>query len=249
MAFSAEQFQILRTLAILRPLNVTCGKVRIGGPNDGGYVMANDFKGNTLCYSIGVGPQVIWDHEMANRSMHVYQYDHTVERAPSDHPSFHFHKIGVAPNLSDPQMITLERMLEDNDHCDEDHMLLKIDIEGFEWDVLDGMSSNLLSKFDQIVVEFHGLQFLDRDSFQTRAERVFKNLAHSHACIHIHGNNYGGFSIIKNVPVPNVIEVTYALRSRFDFIESTDIFPTHLDDPCKSDEPDLFLGDFKYRCS
>lgn len=248
MATSAEQLQILRTLSILCPVNVTCGKVRIGGPNDGGYVMANDFKGNTLCYSIGVGPQVFWDQEMAKRNMEIYQYDHTVELAPSDHPKFHFHKIGIAADLSDPEMITLERMLEDNGHSDESSMLLKIDIEGFEWDVFDRMSSNILSKFDQIVVEFHGLEFLDRDSFRSRAERVFRNLSHSHACIHIHGNNYGGYGMVRNIPVPNVIEVTYALRSRFAFIESTDIFPTHLDDPCKPDEPDLFLGDFKYKC-
>ena len=42
---------------------------------------------------------------------------------------------------------------EINRDTDEQHMLLKIDVEGAEWDVFDGMSSNLLSKFDQIVAE------------------------------------------------------------------------------------------------
>ena len=248
MPSSAEQLQILRTLSVLHPMNVTCGKVRTGGSNDGGYVMANDFKGNAIGYSIGVGPQVLWDHEMASRGMKIHQYDHTVEAAPSSHPSFHFNKIGIAPNLDDPQLVTLDRMLEDNGHADEQHMLLKIDVEGAEWDVLDGMSSNLLGKFDQIVVEYHALEYLDRDSFRHRAERVFRNIDHTHACIHVHGNNYGSFGIVRNIPIPNVLEVSYVLRDRFSLIESTDIFPTHLDDPCKSDEPDLFLGDFKYRC-
>ena len=55
MPTSAEQLRVLRTLSTLSPRNVTGGKVRTGGPNDGGYVMVNDFEGVTVCYSIGVG--------------------------------------------------------------------------------------------------------------------------------------------------------------------------------------------------
>lgn len=246
MPLSAEQLQIFRTLSILRPFNVTCGKTRIGGPNDGGYVMANDFEGNNICYSIGVGPQVQWDEEMAARGMDVFQYDHTVEGLPAEHPRFHFNKVGIGPDLSDPQLITLEKMLADNEHGSEANMLLKVDIEGAEWDVLDGMPSKILARFDQIVLEYHAFEFFDRESFRSRAERVFRGLSHTHVPIHIHGNNFPGFRIVKNIPLPDVIEVTYALKGRFDFAESTDIFPTHLDDPCKGDEPDLFLGDFNY---
>jgi hypothetical protein len=247
MPSSAQQLEILRTLSILRPMDVTCGKVRTGGPFDGGYVMANDFEGTKICYSIGVGPQVIWDEEMAGRGMEIFQYDHTVEGTPVTHPNFHFRKIGIAANLDDPELITLEKMLDQNGHKKKENMLLKIDVEGAEWEVFDGMSSKLLSKFDQIVVEYHGLEYLERDSFRARAERVFRAIGHTHQCIHIHGNNYGGFAMVHNIPVANVIEVTYVLKSRFQFIESTDIFPTHLDDPCKPDAPDLYLGDFKYQ--
>lgn len=248
MPTSPEQLEILRTLSTLWPRNVTCGKVRTGGPNDGGYVMANDFDGISICYSIGVGPQVIWDHEMADRGMEIHQYDHTVESAPSNHPSFHFNKVGIAAHLDDPELITLEKMLENNGHGAKENMLLKIDVEGAEWEVFDGMRSSTLSKFNQIVVEYHGFEFLGQESFRSRAERVFRNIAHSHCCIHIHGNNYAGFSVVAGIPVPNVIEVTYALKEKFKFMESTDVFPTHLDDPCRPGIPDMFLGDFKYKC-
>jgi hypothetical protein len=210
--------------------------------------MANDFEGNRICYSIGVGPQVIWDTEMAERGMEIYQYDHTVESTPDNHPNFHFNRIGISHKLDDPQLITLESMLEMNDHLNKDNMLLKIDVEGAEWDVFENISSKTLMKFDQIVVEFHGLNFFDRDSFRVRADKVFRNIAHSHSCIHIHGNNYGSISVVKNIPLPEVIEITYARHDRFEFIESHDIFPTRLDDPCNSNFPDLFLGNFKYRC-
>lgn len=239
--------EILRTLSLLHPYGVACGKVRTGGPHDGGYVMANDFRGNRIGYSIGVGPQVDWDVEMAGRGMHIYQYDHTVESVPAEHPNFHYFKLGIGPDLSDPELVTLERMLENNDHLSEENMLLKVDVEGAEWDVFDSMSSNLLQKFDQIVVEYHGLEFLDRESFRSRANRVFKTINHTHRVIHIHGNNYASFSMIHNIPVPEVLEISYARKGRFDFFESEDIFPTHLDEPCRSDVPDLYLGEFKYK--
>lgn len=247
MPTSAAQMEVLRTLSLLHPLGVSCGKVRTGGPHDGGYVMANDFRDNRIAYSIGVGPQVEWDVEMANRGLHIYQYDHTVEGLPAQHPNFHYAKIGIGPDLSDPELVTLERMLEDNEHVDEENMLLKIDVEGAEWDVFDKMSSNTLAKFDQVVVEYHGFEFLGQDSFRTRADRVFQVLNHTHQVIHIHGNNYANFAMIQNIPVPHVLEVSYARKGRFEFCESTDVFPTHLDEPCRWDEPDLYLGDFKYK--
>lgn len=246
MPLAPEQLQLLRVLSVLRPLNVTCGKVRIGGPNDGGYVMANDFDGVEVCYSIGVGPQVIWDEAMAGRNMDIYQYDHTVEAVPAEHPRFHYAKLGIGPNLDDPDLITLEKMLEDNGHAKSARMILKMDVEGAEWDVLDGMRSNTLGRFDQLIVEFHGLEFLGQESFLLRADRTFRNIAHTHVPIHIHGNNYAGMEVVKGIPVPHVIEVTYARRDRFEFIENEEIFPTHLDDPCRPDAPDLYLRSFKY---
>lgn len=246
MPLSSDQLQILATLAVLHPFGVNCGKVRIGGPNDGGYVMANDLAGVVACYSIGVGPQVIWDVDMAARGLDVYQYDHTVECAPAEHPRCHFRKLGIGPDLSTPDLVTLEKMLEDNSHSDASGLILKMDVEGAEWDVLDGMSSNTLSRFDQIVIEYHALEFLDRDSFRSRAERAFRTVGHTHRPIHIHGNNYAGFRIVRNIPIPDVIEVTYARKGRFEFVESDDVFPTHLDEPCDWQAPDLFLGSFKY---
>jgi hypothetical protein len=245
MSLTSKQVEIIRALSMLHPQNVTCGKVRIGGPNDGGYVMANDLRGNAICYSIGVGPQVIWDEEMAARGMDVFQYDHTVDAAPARHPRFHFRKIGLGKD--DPNLMSLEQMLQENGHAELGQMILKVDIEAAEWDVFDGMSSATLARFDQIIIEFHCLEYLADKGFCNRAERIFQNIARTHVPIHVHGNNFGGTAIVENIPLPNVAEVTFALNSRFEFIESIDVFPTELDEPCNPEAPDLYLGTFKYR--
>lgn len=102
------QKQVLETLSLLEVQSVTCGKIRIGGANDGGYVMANDFEGNKVAYSIGVGPQVQWDAEMAERGFIIHQYDHTVPGLPQEHPNFRYTALGIAPDLSHSDLITLE---------------------------------------------------------------------------------------------------------------------------------------------
>ena len=244
---SLLQTQILETLSLLEVQSVTCGKIRIGGPHDGGYVMANDFEANQIAYSIGVGPQVQWDVEMAGRGLVIHQYDHTVPGLPEEHPTFRYTPLGIAPDLLHPDLITLDEMLARNGHATVSNMLLKIDVEGAEWDVFDSMDHATLAKFDQIVVEFHGLEYLGMDTFRERCNRVFRKLNFHHVPVHIHANNYSAIHTLENIPVPGVVELSYCLRSRFTFTPSEEIFPTPLDQPCRAEAADIFLGRFKFK--
>jgi hypothetical protein len=58
------QAQMRATLALISPATVlNKPKRRVGGPNDGGYVMLDDLDRIGVCYSLGVGPDVsigIW---------------------------------------------------------------------------------------------------------------------------------------------------------------------------------------------
>ena len=69
-------------------------KTRIGDNTDGGYVLpaiALDCDG---VLSIGVGMNVSFDLQLAERGAQVLQFDHTVERSPTAHANFHFHELG-----------------------------------------------------------------------------------------------------------------------------------------------------------
>lgn len=242
------QKSVKHVLGLFDPCSVKCGKIRIGGGHDGGYVMANDFSKNKVAYSIGVGPQVLWDADMADRGLQVYQYDHTVDAVPDAHDNFHYSKLGIgADDMSNPQLITLEKMLADNGHLDHENMILKMDVEHAEWDVFLAMDVNLLKKFDQIVMEMHGFFDMHDNSFRTHAGIALKKLSKFHRCIHIHANNYSSFRIVAGVAVPETIEVTYCLKDKFEFLEEPDFFPTIYDLPCNPDAPDLYLGQFKFR--
>jgi hypothetical protein len=244
----AGQNSILAALALISPVAVSgIPKTRTGGAGDGGYVMLDDFAGVSGCYSIGIGPDVSWDIDMAERGLEVWQYDHTVPRAPAQHANFHFHKVGLTHETSPvPNMLRLETMLEQNGHLGASDLLLKIDVEGAEWEVFDTLDTATLARFRQILCEFHWFQHLATPEFRSRARRVFELLRRTHRVIHVHSNNFGKLASPGGVPIPEVLELTFVSSERYRFEPNRETFPTLLDRANHPERPDWFLGPFRF---
>lgn len=242
------QSQILATLRLISPAApINVAKCRVGGFEDGGYVMLDDLDCIGICYSLGVGPDVSWDCAMAERGAQIYQYDHTVENAPADHPRFRHFRIGITHDHSlAPYFKRIDALIDENGHSDRDDMVLKIDIEGHEWDSLDALDPAVFARFRQIVAEFHGMRLLNIESFRQRARRVFSKLRQAHEVIHVHGNNFAGMTIIEGIPIADCVELSFASRRYYSFVPSFEIFPGELDCANNSTIPDLFLGSFKF---
>jgi Methyltransferase FkbM domain len=240
------QAQMRATLALISPATVlNKPKRRVGGPNDGGYVMLDDLDRIGVCYSLGVGPDVSWDLEMAERGAVVLQYDHTVENAPATHPNFRHFRVGITHDEAlAPDMKRLDMLLLENGHVDRDDMILKVDIEGHEWDALGVINSLTFARFRQIVVEFHGMRLLEIDTFRQRAHRLFLTLRQTHEVIHVHGNNYAGLHIVMGMPIADCLEVTFVNRRYHSFVPCHECFPGTLDSPNHANRPDWFLGSF-----
>ena len=246
---AALQEKVLGTLALLSPVKVAgFRKRRVGGDEDGGYVMLDDLTDIGVCYSLGVGPDVSWDIEMAELGAEIFQYDHTVTAPPSSHPRCRHFKIGITHDDSlAANLRRIDTLVRENGHSGRTDMVLKIDIEGFEWDSLSVLSTRVLGQFRQILCELHGLRMVDLESFRTRATALFNKLRATHHCIHVHGNNFGGMAIVAGTPIADVLELTYVRKSDYVFMPSDEVFPTELDGPNNTNLPDLFLGTFQFR--
>ena len=240
---------MLETLALISPMKVAgFRKVRVGGIGDGGYVMLDDLQGIGVCYSLGVGPDVSWDVEMAERGARVFQYDHTVAAPPTSHPRCTHFKVGISEDDTiAANMKRVDTLMLENGHGDRQDMVLKIDIEGSEWDSLAVLTTKVFRQFRQILVEFHGMRLLNLDTFRDRAAALFSTFRMTHQCIHVHGNNYGGMTIVEGIGMADVIELTLVRRADYAFQPSDEVFPTHLDRPNNVAAPDLFLGSFRFQ--
>lgn len=207
--FQRRLVEISKTLRVERLADPNIGFSRFGNQFDGGYVMLNDFNNNDALVSLGVGNDVTLDAELSKTISKVHFYDHTVSDLPQTIHNAVLHKeeIGYIKENAVTLEETLIRLKPSGD------TILKMDIEGSEWEVLENTVS--LGDFKQIVIEFHGLhQLINLDAF-IKITSALRKIHSTHAPVHLHANNYVPLAIIGNSVVPDVIEVTYLNRSKY----------------------------------
>jgi hypothetical protein len=240
-----DQSRVLKLFRLFSPVAViSTPMIRIGDLADGGYVMADCLSGTSAGFSFGIGTNVSWDRDIAQRNITVYQYDHSIEAPPLLYPGCVFHKkaIGVERNATCESIASI---LQTHGAPGQDN-ILKMDIDGSEWDVLDAVSTDDLKRFSQIACEFHGFERMGDDAWYQRALRSMTKLRSLFQVVHVHGNNWGHLALFSNVPFPTVLEVTFLAKSGHAFGPNTKIFPTPLDAPNQAGFADLFLGAFQF---
>ncbi|MDR7038105.1 NTP pyrophosphatase (non-canonical NTP hydrolase) [Methylobacterium sp. BE186] len=236
---------ILRRLRPHRPVGTD--KIRVGRDHDGGYVMVDDLDGVAAAYSLGISDDVSWDLDLANRGIEVFQFDHTIENTPVEHPRLHWSKLGIEGVSSEQEQLdTLTHILARNAHRDRTDLVLKCDIEGHEWEMLSHLSSNLLDCFRQIVIEIHLLDRLGSDAFLDTLRRGVLALTANHRVVHVHANNCAPYFILGGIPLPSVLELTLLRRDRRRLEPSDETFPTALDMPNAPHLADFQLGTFRF---
>ena len=241
--------------------------IRVGRDHDGGYIMVDDFKNVKNAYSCGIDHDVSWDLDLINRnsrgSIEIFMYDHTIDGLPQEHEHFHFFKTGITGiyDPAHPELETIPRLIKKNGHQDDYNMVLKMDIEGAEYDFLENVDEDTLNHFSQIVIEFHWFlhKFFQPTGLENKILFSLDKLNSTHQLVHIHGNNAS--PIISNPTInngkpiftppgiarnglvlPNLLECTYLHKERYKFKESKRFFPTPLDRADDPGRPDINLG-------
>ena len=134
-------------------------RILLGKKTDGCYVLLDDFENIKIAYSFGISNKIQFDDALAKRGIDVYMYDHTIKSLPYNNSRFHWSKIGICGNNERTQNLkTLEDLMKENGHISEKNMILKIDIEGWEWNPLNGINEDILRQFKYILIEYHFLE-------------------------------------------------------------------------------------------
>lgn len=153
----------------LENLTYTCrNATRVGGPHDGGYVVCEDAPwraaGGCVLLGYGIGRRDGFEAEVSDKwGCAVQEFDPTVGTSPGSkaHPSMiHFHREGVsgAPGvLPIGKVDSLERQLDRFGPTPGrgEELLVKMDVEGAEWSVLNSTPDSVLGRVDQLVMELH----------------------------------------------------------------------------------------------
>lgn len=229
--------QLLKRLAPFESPSIKL--IRVGNKADGGYVMGDVFDKVDAAYSLGIANDITWDKEIAQRSIPVYMYDHTINYLPEEHKNFKFFKIGICGKPGILGMKDIGTLIKENGHTGK-NLLLKMDIEGFEYPALQALSDEEIAHFSQICMEIHdlnGLLFDVERHFEIRS-CLEKILRHMH-CVHIHANNVGWIAERGGISVPVLLEVSFIRKDLVGDFRRADYLQTELDEPNNPDLPEI----------
>ncbi|CAE6938920.1 unnamed protein product [Symbiodinium sp. CCMP2456] len=221
---------------------------RFGEHLDGGYLICMDHlaKGDIqAAYSMGIDDHDLWSKDVyMTYDVPVFQYDCTVDKPAQDCDSCSFYKSclkGEDDGVEDPMNLTLQQVLTKTSKGGgpDRSLLMKMDIEGGEWQALGTASDETLRKFRQLVVEFHWLQHEEQHvQFVSTLRRLKKA---GFRVVHLHGNNAAPMYEYGDFQIPHVLEVT--LDSQGPEIPCvTDEVRSPLDHPNLAMKPELPLA-------
>jgi hypothetical protein len=203
-AANAQHRNTLIRAALLKELQpvklANCELQRFGEANDGGYLLCGNLLGDVKAgYSYGISGYDGWGCEISRKlTVRVHEYDCFDLTRPicqGGYTVFHGECVaGSASTDKDGRVFdTPEHQIARNGDRDK-HLVIKMDVEGAEWDTFLQSPDSLFERIDQLAVEFHG-------SGDEKFTRAIQRLKRFFYVANLHFNNYSCDE--KYAPLPS----------------------------------------------
>jgi hypothetical protein len=173
----------------LQPVTLkNCTLKRYGGAHDGGYLMCENLAGGVeSVYSYGIATEDKWGCDVSRQFVvPIHQYDcFTPHRPICEGGHFVFHDECVGPRaetINAQPFDTLPSQIARNGDAGK-RLLVKIDIEGAEWDSLIATPDAVLDTIDQMPMELHGTD-------EAKFVELLRRLKRQFHLVNLHFNNY-----------------------------------------------------------
>lgn len=194
---------LLPLIEKLTPKNVHSNKFRLGPNRDGGYII-NDLiaqhtkKLITIGYGNSEGFEVEW-YEKYNTPIDIYDgtcdCDYICTKFANDIGSkINYYKQNVG---YEKENVSVNNILQN-----ETNVLLKVDIEGSEYDAFRNTD---LSNVTGVLLEVHALHY---EPHQVKFIELMNTEFNHFELFHIHANNHGGSFRAKASIIPTTYELS-----------------------------------------
>ena len=218
-----------------------CTLKRFGSANDGGYLMCeNLIEPIDAAYSYGVGSNDDWGCEVSRRyHVPVHEYDCFDPARPlcdGGRLVFHNECVGARTGSRDSRFFdTLENQIRKNGQTAQ-RVIIKMDIEGAEWDALLATPDELLASIPQISMEMHRYD-------DPKIVEVLRKLKRHFYLVNLHFNNWS--CTTKAAPLPAWAYQTHWVNKRIGILDPAVPVPapmSPLNAPDSPTWPDCQLG-------
>jgi len=221
-------------LAELQPVALkNCTLKRFGSANDGGYLMCENLIAPLdAAYSYGVGTNDDWGCEVSRRyHVPVHEYDCFDPARPTcEGGRFVFHNecIGDRSGYRDSRFFdTLENQISKNGDTGR-HVIIKMDIEGGEWESLLTAPDELLASIPQLAMEMHGFD-------NPKILEVLRKLKRNFYLVNLHFNNWSCTS--RAAPLPAWAYQVLWVNKRFGIVDPNAPVPSPMNPLNAPDSP------------
>lgn len=175
-----------------------CTLKRYGGAHDGGYLMCENLAARVQsAYSYGIGTEDAWGCDVARQfGVPIHQYDcFTDDRPACDGGVFIFHDECVGPTAEARDGRTFDSIAAHvaRNGDTRKRLLVKIDVEGAEWDALMATPDDVLDRIVQMPMEFHGTNEVKFVELVRRLKRKFY-------LVNLHFNNHACDDQVRPLP-------------------------------------------------
>jgi hypothetical protein len=178
---------------ILIPKKIKFEKARFGSKFDGGYIFAKTDLIDYKIFGFGVNNDISCEVSLNDYFKGTVDlFDGTCDFNYKLPLNFSYNKINIDKN-------NINEILK----CDKP-IILKMDIEGYEYECLSNLNDEILNNIHQIGVEFH----LWNESGYSMEEfyKIILKIQKTHKIFHIHGNN--NFGIYRD-SIPHLLELSF----------------------------------------
>jgi len=227
---------------LLTPKSCILPKKRYGPDNDGGYVLPDRQFDVKAILGYGVGHDVSLENQLAEAwNVPAFVFDHTITDVPPLGPNTKYVREGITGGEETDELKTLTTHLDQL--VPEGNILLKIDVEGAEWDVLEKED---FSRVTHLIIEYH-----DLETDTERKARLIGKIDDQFDLVHIHGvncHNQPVFMLDRVCAIPRYVECTYIRKGLVETYPCIDKYPTEWDMKSRTDARDVVQEFWKSKC-
>ena len=206
--------------------------IRLGEAGDGGYLAPDDLSEISACFSGGGGGggnTVKFEYDLANLGIKCFIADYSFNNLPEpQHQNFFFLKKFLGIENTD-ECINFNEYVDSN-ISDKHDYILKLDVEGDEYAILQNLREQYLKRMRIIILEVHNFCYILTPVGFEIIKMIFTKLQKNHSIVHITPNNITPkIKFLKKITLFNQLEITFLRNDRITEKKPQKFFPHSLD--------------------
>lgn len=241
---STSRKDIQNIIKKMNPVMTNFSLIRLGDDNDGGYIVPDDLAGVKYCFSAGVGNLIKFEEDCFQKyKIKSFLCDFNNIKNPKIINHFDFTRKKIT-SFDNEENLTLNSWIKSKIKK-SDEFILKIDIEGSEYEALLNIDEENLKKTRILIVEFHSLRDLRNKSFYQIYNNLINKLQIFFYIVHLHPNNAGKNIKIHDYEIPDLLEVTFLRKNRISrIVKNNKAYPLRIDQKCVKNKKEVFLASY-----